>query len=94
MNRYSGKLFEKIAFLVFCVFCCVTLIILQLEKNDLREETKKLNAQIAELNDYADELQATLDRPFDDAYIAEIAKEKLGLRFPQEVVIYSKDYTE
>ncbi len=94
MNRYSGKLFEKIAILVFCVFCCVTLVVLQLEKNDLREETAKLNAQISELNAYADELQATLDRPFDEEYIAEIAKEKLGLRFPQEVVFYSKDNSD
>lgn len=91
MNSYSGRLFAKAALLSFCTFCCICLVFLQLEKNELREEKEMLNQQISELNDYADELQATLDRPFDDEYIAEIAKEKLGLRFPQEIVYYSKD---
>lgn len=94
MNRYSGKLFEKAALLVFCVFCGITLVILQLEKNDLRGEAEKLNEQIASLTEYAEELQATLEKPFDDEYIEEIAKDKLGLRYPEEVIYYSKDDTE
>ena len=94
MNRYSGKLFEKAAFLVFCVFCGITLVVLQLEKNDLKAEAAKLNEQIVTLTDYSAELQATLDRPFDEEYIEEIAKEKLGLRYPEEVIYYSKDNTD
>jgi len=94
MNRYSGKLFEKAALLVFCVFCGITLVILQLEKNDLRGEAEKLNEQIASLTEYAEELQATLEKPFDDEYIEEIAKDKLGLRYPEEVIYYSEDDTE
>ncbi len=94
MNRYSAKLFEKIAMLVFCVFCGVTLVILQLERNDLQDEADQLNQQIVELNDYAHELRAALDKPFDDEYIEDLAKEKLGLRYPQEVVFYSKDNAE
>ena len=94
MNRYSGKLFEKAALLVFCVFCGITLVILQLEKNDLRGEAERLNEQIASLTEYAEELQATLEKPFDDEYIEEIAKDKLGLRYPEEVIYYSEDDTE
>ncbi len=94
MNRYSGKLFEKAAILVFCVFCGITLVILQLERNDLKAETDKLNRQIEELSAYADELQTTLDKPFDDEYIEDIAKDKLGLRYPEEVIYYSKDNTD
>jgi len=94
MNRYSGKLFEKIAFLVFCVFCVVTLVFLSLERNDLRAETERLNSQLDSLNARAEELQVTLDKPFDDEYVEKIAKEKLGLRYPQEVVYYSEDNTD
>jgi len=91
MRRHSAKLFEKIAMLVFCVFCFVTLVILQLEKNDMKEESAKLEEEIALLADYAGELQATLDKPFDEEYIEKIAKEQLGMRYPQEVVYYNSD---
>ncbi len=94
MNRYSAKLFEKLALLAFCVFCGITLVILQLERNDMQSKADQLNQQIEELNDYAYELRAALDKPFDDEYIEELAKEKLGLRYPQEVVFYSNDNAE
>ncbi len=94
MKKKSAHLFEKIAMLIFCVFCLVSVVLLQLEKNDLKEEAVNLNAQITELEDYVDELQATLDEPFDDEYVAEIAKNKLGLRYPQEFVFYSSDNSD
>jgi len=80
--------------LVFCAFCFISLVILQLEKNDLRGEAAELNAQISVLEDYVDELQATLDEPFDEEYIEGIAKSKLGLRYPQEVIFYSNDNSD
>ena len=43
------------------------------------------------MNETINELQAEIDRPFDDEYVAEIAREKLGLRYPQEIVFYSTD---
>ncbi|MBE6599293.1 MAG: hypothetical protein E7638_07630 [Ruminococcaceae bacterium] len=94
MKRRSNKLFEKVAMLVFCVFCLVSLVLLQLEKNDLKEEADKLEAEISELQTYAEELQATLDEPFDEEYIENIAKSELGLRYPQEVIFYSNDNAE
>ncbi len=94
MKRRSGKLFEKAAMLVFCAFCLITLVILQLEQNDLKSEARELNEQISELQTYADELQATLDKPFDREYIEEIAKNELGLRYPEEVIFYSNDNKE
>lgn len=89
MKKKSNKLFEKTAMLVFCVFCFISLVILQLEKNDLKNEAAELTKQITELEDYVNELQATLDEPFDEEYIEGIAKSKLGLRYPQEVIFYS-----
>lgn len=89
MIKKSNRVFEKIAILTFCVFCSISLIVLQLEKNDLKEDAAELQTQINELQEYADELQAALDEPFDQEYIEEIAKSKLGLRYPQEVIFYS-----
>ncbi len=91
MRRRSNKLFEKAAMLVFCVFCLITLIILQLEKNDLRGEADRLDEQITALQAHQDELQATIDKPLDKAYIEEFAKKELGLRYPEEVIFYTND---
>ncbi len=89
--RLSRNLFVKLALLVLSVFCFVTIITLQLENNSLLTEVTALDTQIQAYHVYIDELQATLDAPMDEEYVANIAREKLGLRYPQEVVFYSDD---
>ncbi len=89
--RLSKNLFVKLALLVLSVFCFVTFITLQLENNSLQAQASALDTQIQEYQTYIDQLQATLDAPMDEEYVADIAREKLGLRHPQEVVFYSDD---
>ncbi|MBQ7922330.1 MAG: septum formation initiator family protein [Clostridia bacterium] len=89
--RASKNLFIKIAVLIFSVFCFISLLSLKLKNNSLQEQAENLNRQVLEYTDYINELQATLDAPLDDEYVAEIARDKLGLRHPQEVVFYSDD---
>ena len=76
---------------VMIVFFTVVFITLRLQNNDLRVKADELQNRIDDMNEYINELQADLDRPFDDEYVAEMAQEKLGLRFPQEVIFYSGD---
>ena len=85
------NIFVRFALLVFFIFGMVTLVSLQLDQNRKQSEIAALNGQIQEYEDYIAELQASLDAPMDDEYVAEIAREKLGLRYPQEVIFYSDD---
>ena len=89
--RASKNLFVKIAVLIFSVFCFITLLSLKLKNNRLQDTADDLNRQVLEYTEYITELQATLDAPMDEEYVAEIARDKLGLRHPQEVVFYSDD---
>ncbi len=89
--RQTRNLFIKMAMLVFSVFCFITIITLQLENNSKLEQAEVLDTRIQAYYTYIDELQATLDAPMDEEYVADIAREKLGLRYPQEVVFYSDD---
>jgi len=41
------------------------------------------------MNEYISELEADIEKPFDEEYISEVAHDKLGMRYPQEVVFYS-----
>ena len=81
----------RMSLVVMIVFFTVVFITLRLQNNDLRVKADELENRIDDMNEYINELQADLDRPFDDEYVAEMAQEKLGLRFPQEVIFYSGD---
>ena len=91
MRGIFRNMFVRVSVLAAVVFLAVTFVILQLRLNDLSDEEKRLKGEIARANERINELQAEIDRPFDAEYVAEIAHEKLGLRFPQEIVFYSGD---
>lgn len=81
----------RMASLIISLLFLVVIVTLRLDNNDKQERIAELNAQITEVQDYIDELNADLQKPFDDAYIEEVATEKLGMRYPQEVIFYSGD---
>ena len=68
-----------------------SLVTVRLKQNDQEAQAAELREEIDRTKEYINELQAEIDRPFDSEYVAEIAHEKLGLRFPQEIVFYSGD---
>ena len=79
----------RTASFVIVVLFAIVIVTLRLDNNEKQERIVELNAQITEVNDYINELTADLQKPFDDAYIEEVATEKLGMRYPQEVIFYS-----
>ena len=79
----------RIVALALVIIFAVVFVSLRLKNNDLRAQADSLRAEIDAANGRISELQADLDRPFDDEYVAEIAHEKLGLRYPQEIVFYN-----
>ena len=91
MRSVFRNMFVRVSMLVLVVFCLVAFVTLRLKQNDLYAKERALQAEIDRMNEYINELQAEIDRPFDDDYVAEIAHEKLGLRYPQEIVFYSGD---
>lgn len=90
-NGIFHNMFVRLLILVMVVFFVVTFVTLRLKQNDLVARADRLQVEIDQMSEYINELQAELDRPFDDEYVAEIAHEKLGLRYPQEIVFYSGD---
>ena len=81
----------RVVVLVVVVFFGVVFVSLRLQNNELETKAESLRGQIEETNDKIDALQASIDRPMDDEYIEEIARDELGLRYPQEIVFYSGD---
>lgn len=89
MGGMLKNTFIRMAMVALVLFFGVLFVTLRLENNDLDARADVLRGEIATLKEDVKGLQAELDRPFDAEYIAEIAEEKLGLRFPQDVVFYT-----
>lgn len=58
--------------------------------NEIMEEKKENEAYIEQLGDEISRLQYLVDAPLDDAYKIRVAREKLGMCFPDEIVFYSE----
>jgi len=89
MSGLLKNTFVRIAILTFILFFVVMFVILRLENNDILTRANELQARLNEMNEYISELEADIEKPFDEEYISEVAHDKLGMRYPQEVVFYS-----
>ncbi len=74
---------------MFIVFCTVTIIKMQFEFNDLKDDKASVEEEIKNYELKIDELQARLEEDFDTEYIMRIAREKLNFRLPEEVIFYN-----
>ena len=57
--------------------------------NKIMEEKAEKEAYIQELQNEIDELKYLVDMPLDDDYKIRIAREKLGMCFPDEIIYYT-----
>ena len=89
MNGIMRNTFIRMAAIALVLFCGILFVTLRLENNALAAKADDLKEEAELLREDINELKADLDRPFDAEYIAEVAEEKLGLRYPQEVVFYT-----
>lgn len=88
MKKHSN-IFVKTAILVFVIFCSVTIIRMQFEFNELKENKEQVEEQIKNYQLKIDELQAQLDEQFNTDYIMRVARDKLNYRLPEEIIFYN-----
>ena len=82
----------KINLAVWIVCICligvaaVSIITLQIQINDKKEELDALKAERDAIAARIEEIKYELSKPIDDEYIIKIARERLGYHLPGEVV--------
>lgn len=78
---------------VVIVFIIVLLIFsafkLQMDLNGLKNQKEDLSKQLKTTKYEVDRLKSELNRVTDDDYIAEVARNKLNYRDPNELVFYN-----
>ncbi|MGB4466165.1 MAG: septum formation initiator family protein [Eubacteriales bacterium] len=87
--KNQGNIFVKLAMFIFVAFAIVSIVNLKNEEKHLRAYLDELNSQISYYENEILELKNDLAQPLDDEYIIKVAKAKLNMRLPEEIVFYS-----
>ena len=85
-NIKRKNLFKKLLIIAFLIYFIYTLISQQKTLNAYAKEEENYNKEIAVSEDKQNELQAIKDNINSNEYIEQIAREKLGMYYPNERV--------
>ena len=89
-KRRGVSLIARIALTVVVVVSLIISVSSIMRYNELEEQKAVLQDQIDRCNDDIAEKQQLINAPVDREYIARMARERLGLHFPNEDVYYSR----
>lgn len=84
--RKSLEFFGKIVFVVVVLFLVVTIIDKNLQINDLKEKEKKVREQMQAYTLQVERLNTQLEEEVTEETIKRIAREKLNLRDPSDLI--------
>ena len=89
MQKWKNSGFFRVLIFAMMIIGIVSVVRLQLDYNSLKIRRDALAEEIRATAERIEMLETTLDAPFDDEYIIKIAREKLNLRLPEEIVYYN-----
>ena len=85
-NIMTNKLLKRLLIFAFIIYFVYTLIMQQKTLNSYSSEEAKYNNNIEVAQEEQNELQSMKDNINSDEYIEQIAREKLGMYYPNEKV--------
>lgn len=89
MKSITSNIVLKLALLLFAVLCVITVVKLQVKNNSLKQQTAATGEQIEQTEASRDLKKELLDKDFDLDYVIELAREKLHLSLPNEIIFYN-----
>jgi len=91
MAKFIKSTLGRVALIAVVLVLIIGAVSFRMKQNELAEKAAVLEEQKNTLQNHVDEMKTDLESPFDEEYVAKIAKDKLGLRYPQEIVYYGND---
>ena len=85
-NKLTNKLLKRLLIFAFIIYFVYTLIMQQKTLNSYSAEETKYNNDIELAQEEQKELQGMKDNINSNEYIEQIAREKLGMYYPNEKV--------
>lgn len=89
-KRLGVSMLTRVALAVVVIASLIISVTCVMKFNQLEAEKQELQAKLDDYNQKIAELQYLLNQPMNEEYIVRVAKERLGLYFPDEVIYYNK----
>ncbi len=89
MKKNETGVFVRIAIFVFAVFAVITIVQLQLQYNSYKEQRDELQEEVNALIDEKEHLENEKASIGDEDHVIDVAKDKLNLRLPEEIIFYN-----
>ncbi|MBE6583404.1 MAG: septum formation initiator family protein [Ruminococcaceae bacterium] len=83
------KVTVRLALAVLLVVSIVVFVTGLMKYSELQKEKEALELRLEEYENNIEELEYLLDSPVDYDYIVRMAREKLGLHLPDEIIYYN-----
>jgi cell division protein FtsB len=87
-TKSNAKVLLRCALIGIVIISLCTFVSGVMIYNANQERIKELEQQIEDKQEQVDELKFLIDSPIDFDYIVRIAREKLGLYFPDETIFH------
>lgn len=88
-QKRGTSLTVKVVAVIFAAIGLFSALRIQLMKNELKRDIELMEQAYAENLELIKQLEEDLNSPIDRDYIIRIARKKLGLCMPNEVVFYN-----
>ena len=88
MNKNSNIII-KLGAIIFVIIGIFTVARLEMIYNDIETTRRELEQQYLHNQELIEELERELGAEFNNDYVIKIAKEKLNLCMPEEVIFYN-----
>ena len=89
-NKSPMSRIIRIFLILLLVFAVVFFLWSVMRDNELKRQMQQKQEYILKLNDNIDRLEYLVDAPLDDAFKIRIAREKLGMCFPDEIIYHTE----
>jgi cell division protein FtsB len=86
-GRHNINVLAKVAIVVFLVFAILAIASMQMKLNEVKAEKLRLQNEISEYEESIENIENQLSLNFDDDYVEQIARDKLGLCYPDEILV-------
>lgn len=93
-NKSKKSFIFKVAFLAFTCYIAVSVTLIQIDIANKQKQVADAKAQLDEQNLIKSELIDILNSGSNTEYIAKIAREKLGMAYPDEEVFVDPNRKE
>ena len=88
-SKSGARTVIRVFLALLLLFSIAYFIFSVMKYNDIMETKREKEEYVREISQKIDKLQYLIDAPLDDEYKIRIAREKLGMCFPDEIIFHT-----